>query len=55
MQQWSNNSCLGYIRSALERKGWPEEKIREVVKAVYSEFDFKTLEEARKVYENSFD
>lgn len=55
MEQWSNNACLGYIRAALERKEWSEEKIREVVRAVYYEFDFKTIEEAKRIYEKSFD
>ncbi|WP_340398043.1 hypothetical protein NST50_14315 [Paenibacillus sp. FSL E2-0202] len=41
MEQWSNNACLGYIRAALERKGWSNERIREVVGAVYYEFGFK--------------
>ncbi|WP_342477403.1 hypothetical protein NYE24_30610 [Paenibacillus sp. FSL H7-0350] len=55
MQEWSNNACLGYIRAALLRKGWAEEQIREVVRAVYYEFDFKTIEEAARLYERSFD
>ncbi|OMD21652.1 hypothetical protein BJP48_29735 [Paenibacillus odorifer] len=55
MDQWSNNACLGYIRAALEGKGWAEEKIREVVRAVYNEFDYKTIEEAKRIYERSFD
>lgn len=55
MEQWSNNACLGYIRAALERKGWSEEQIKEVTRAVYYEFDFKTIEEAKRIYENSFD
>lgn len=53
MDQWSNNACLGYIVSALERKGWPEEEIKEVVRAVYIEFDFKTIDEARNIYNKS--
>lgn len=55
MEQWSNNACLGYIRAALERKGWDNERISEVVRAVYFEFDFKTIEEAKSIYERSFD
>lgn len=53
MEYLSNNACLGYIVAALERKGWKPEKIKEVVGAVYFEFDFKTVEEARRIYENS--
>ncbi|MNI21003.1 hypothetical protein D3C81_2055620 [compost metagenome] len=55
MEQWSNNACLGYIRAALERRGWDDEQIRDVVGAVYREFDFKTIEEAKLIYEKSFD
>ncbi|MNN99244.1 hypothetical protein D3C81_2188330 [compost metagenome] len=54
MEQWSNNACLGYIIAGLERKGWTEEQIREVVRAVYSEFDFKTVDEAKAIYNESF-
>lgn len=53
MDQWSNNACLGYIVAALERKGWSEEEIKEVVRAVYTEFDFKTIDEARNIYNKS--
>ncbi|WP_379143532.1 hypothetical protein [Paenibacillus sp. sgz500992] len=55
MEQWSNNACLGYILAALERKGWAKEQIREVTRAVYHEFDFKTVKEAANLYERSFD
>ncbi|WP_169744123.1 hypothetical protein [Paenibacillus wynnii] len=54
MDIWSNNACLGYIIAALERKGWSEDQIRQVVGAVYTEFDFKTVEEARQIYNKSF-
>jgi alkylhydroperoxidase/carboxymuconolactone decarboxylase family protein YurZ len=50
---WSNNACLGYVIAALQRKGWSKEQIKEVVGAVYSEFDFKTVDEARRIYEKS--
>ncbi|WP_197029981.1 hypothetical protein [Paenibacillus sp. 1-18] len=46
----SNNACLGYIISALRRQGWEDEKIREVTRAVYFEFDFKTTYEAEEIY-----
>lgn len=55
MDQWSNNACLGYIRAALERKGWSNEQIKEVTGAVYNEFDFKTVDEAKRIYDRSFD
>jgi len=55
MQEWSNNACLGYIQAALKRKGWSKEQINEVTRAVYFEFDFKTIGEAAELYERSFD
>lgn len=39
--------------SALERKGWSDEEIKEVVRAVYTEFDFKTIDEAKGIYNKS--
>lgn len=53
MEQWSNNACLGYVIAGLERKGWTPEQIKKVVGAVYHEFDFKTVADARRVYEQS--
>jgi hypothetical protein len=55
MVQWSNDACLGYIRAALERRGWSDKQIREVTRAVYLEFDFKTVQEAAELYARRFD
>ncbi|MEC0233755.1 hypothetical protein P4H71_05215 [Paenibacillus kribbensis] len=46
----SNDACLGYIISALRRQGWENEEIKEVTRAVYFEFDFKTVSEAEEIY-----
>lgn len=53
MDQWSNNACLGYIIAGLERKGWKREDIKIVVGAVNMEFSFKTVAEAKRIYEQS--
>ncbi|WP_187355535.1 hypothetical protein ['Paenibacillus yunnanensis' Narsing Rao et al. 2020] len=53
MDEWSNNACLGYIVAALTRKGWTHDQIKTVVGAVHTEFDFKTVDEARCIYEQS--
>jgi hypothetical protein len=50
MDEWSNDACLGYIIAGLERAGWTKEQIGEVTRAVYFEFDFKTVEEAKRIY-----
>ncbi|MHA6530157.1 hypothetical protein [Paenibacillus sp. BAC0078] len=54
MEEWSNRVCLGYIIAGLERKGWSEDQIRQVVGAVYREFDFITVEEAKDKYNKSY-
>jgi hypothetical protein len=53
VNDWSNHACLGYVVAALKRKGWSNDRIKEVVGAVYFEFDFKTVEEAEQIYRNS--
>ena len=40
---WSNNASLGYT----------DEQISQLVKAIYSEFDWKSVEEAKEVYNKS--
>lgn len=48
--EWSNNACLGYAIFGARKLGYNEEQIRELIRAIYSEFDFKSVEEAKKVY-----
>lgn len=50
---WSNNACLGYAILGAKRLGYSDEQTKELVRAIYSEFDLKTVEEARTVYERS--
>lgn len=51
--KWSNNSCLGYAILGARRLGYNEEQTKELVRAISSEFDLETVEEARTVYEKS--
>ncbi|KZE78234.1 hypothetical protein AV654_19630 [Paenibacillus elgii] len=50
---WSNNACLGYAILGAKLLGYSEEQTKELVRAIYSEFDWKTVEEARTEYEKS--
>jgi hypothetical protein len=53
MQEWSNQTCLGYAIMAAEKAGMSEEVIQSLVRAMQNRFDFKTLEEAAEYYRNS--
>jgi hypothetical protein len=50
---WSNNACLGYAILGAQALGLSEVQTKQFVRAIYREFDFKTVEEAQKVYEQS--
>lgn len=53
MEEWSNNACMGYAILAAKALGYSEEQIKQLVAAIYFEFDFKTVEEAKDVYNKS--
>ncbi|WP_198957465.1 hypothetical protein [Paenibacillus selenitireducens] len=53
MEDWSNNACLGYIISGMQRAGYSREEIKKVVRSVYYEFDFKSVDEAKDIYNKS--
>lgn len=50
---WSNNACLGYAILGAKLLGYNEEQTEKLVRAIKSEFDLNTIEEARTVYEKS--
>lgn len=52
--KWSNNACLGYAISGAEKLGYSEEQIKKLIRAIYGEFDFKSVDEAKDTYEKSF-
>jgi len=52
-QEWSNNACLGYAIYGAEELGYSEKETEKLVRAIYRAFDFKTIDEAKKKYENS--
>lgn len=52
-EEWSNNACLGYVILGAKSLKFKEEQTRKIVRAVQGHFDFKTIEEARAVYNKS--
>lgn len=48
--EWSNYACLGYAILGAKKLGYDNEQINRLVKAIYSEFDLKSVEDAKKIY-----
>lgn len=53
MQEWNNQSCMGYAIMAAERAGLPPEEVRKITKAMHRVFDDKSLEQAAEHYRQS--
>ncbi|KPH69852.1 hypothetical protein AFL42_16905 [Oceanobacillus caeni] len=51
--EWSNNACLGYAILGAKKLGYDDEQIEDLVRAIYREFDFKTVDEAKDTYNQS--
>lgn len=51
--QWNNYACLGYAILGAMKLDYSEEQIQDLVKAIKSEFDWKSVPEAEKIYVNS--
>ena len=51
--EWSNYACLGYAIAGAKKLGYDDEKINELVRAIYGEFDFKSVPEAEDIYRES--
>lgn len=49
-EQWSNESCLGYVQLAATNIGYSKENIIELLKAVENTFGNYSVEEAKKRY-----
>ncbi len=47
-EQWSNESCLGYVQLAAINIGYTKENIIELIKAVENIFGNYSVEEAKK-------
>lgn len=51
--EWSNYACLGYAIVGAMKLGYSEQQIQNLVKAIKSEFDFRTISQAEKIYIDS--
>lgn len=51
--EWSNNACLGYLILGAIRIGYTEDQIKKIVRSTYVQFDERTIDEAREVYNKS--
>lgn len=51
--EWSNYACLGYAIAGAKKLGYDDEKIGELVRSIYGEFDWVSVPEAEKVYTKS--
>ncbi len=49
-EQWSNESCLGYVQLAAINMSYTKESIIELLKAVENTFGNYSVEEAKKSY-----
>ncbi len=49
-EQWSNESCLGYVKLAAINMGYSKEQIAELLRAVENVFSNYSVEEAKKQY-----
>lgn len=52
-EEWSNNACLGYIILGADSLKFKEEQTKSIIRAVRSNFDFVSVEEARTLYNKS--
>ena len=52
-EDWSNNSCLGYVLIVLQKLNYPEKEIKKIIDEVRTQFDHKTVYEAGIHYTKS--
>lgn len=51
--KWSNYACLGYAILGAKKLGYDDGQIHELVRAIYGEFDMKSVPEAEDIYRES--
>lgn len=51
--EWSNYAALGYAIAGAKRIGMNDDKINDLIKAIYGEFDMKSVPEAEDIYRES--
>lgn len=52
-EEWSNYAALGYAIEAATNIGLTDEQITKLVRGMHTAFDFKTIDEAAKIYTSS--
>lgn len=52
-EEWSNNACLGYAIYGARKLEYTEEQTKKLVRAMYGEFDRKSLQQAKDEYNYS--
>lgn len=53
MENWSNNACLGYAILAAKQLGYTDDQIQKLVRAIHNQFDWKSVDEAKEIYNKS--
>lgn len=51
--EWNNHACLGYAILGAKEAGMSEEQVRELIRSIYNQFDFISVDEAGDVYRES--
>lgn len=51
--RWNNNACLGYAILGAEKLGYSNDQIDNLVRAIYGEFDMKSVDDAQNTYNQS--
>lgn len=51
--EWNNQACLGYAIARARKLGYDDEKIHELIGAIYAEFDKKSVPEVEEIYRES--
>ncbi|WP_171046314.1 hypothetical protein [Lentibacillus cibarius] len=53
MEVWNNQAALGYTIAAAKKISLTDDAIQDLIKAMHSGFDMKTIEEAIDIYRKS--
>lgn len=51
--EWSNNACLGYAILGAKKLKYSENEIEKLIRAIYGEFNWKSVDEAKETYNKS--
>lgn len=51
--EWDNYACLGYAILGAKKMGLSEEETSKLIRSIYSEFDWKSVPDANRIYRES--